>query len=384
MELRKARGALAAFLCICLFAAALPPAAAEDDWTSDVLDDPALLNEMVWAKCVKEGADSLSFTLTKQAAGRMSDEDIRACVRRVMYKWAMNGFSAGIRRMADGSATVEMRGITLRDGVRMYFAYDTGLTGRLTSREKSCLDRIVGVVEDMMRRHPGDELAVELEIYDYICDHVEYRSYEYGEADHVTCTSARNAFENGWGNCQAYADLFYLMSAVAGLFPGYVCGSAGGGEHLWNTVCVGGGLVMVDVTWGDTANEWYPRPSHYWFNFGLDRRGDREWDESEFMFGIAPDDVTNDACTYFNGRAGYGARARSVDEAARFLVREAEQGRACSEVLVRGEVSFAQLDAALKRALGKTSGEWTDTVGTHAGDSHICLRWTKYRGRSLK
>ena len=55
--------------------------------------------------------------------------------------------------------------------------------------------------------------------------------------------------------CEGYAELFQYLCYCVGINATQVYGTAMGGAHMWNAVCLGNEWYMLDVTWDDSGNE---------------------------------------------------------------------------------------------------------------------------------
>ena len=166
----------------------------------------------------------------------MSDDAIRIAVRDALDEYCTEDCTVYRKIMSDGDMQVRIKNITLRPGLLMAEAYWNGDTSRLNSDEKRCLKELERVVDGFTRQYGRETVDTELAIYDYICERVEYRNYPDGDSRRKQCTSAANAYLKGWGNCQAYSDLFFLMTMIGGFDSGYVSGEGNGEAHLWNTI----------------------------------------------------------------------------------------------------------------------------------------------------
>ena len=287
------------------------------------------LNDVFLGYCL-DGVSDFSVTLLKEAWTGMTLEELSDTVLRIGRRWCTQNFH--LRHVADPDGTVRfyITGAQPRDGIRMAFDIN------LSASDRQCLDEINAVVDGFIGQYGWDALLVETAIYDWICDHMEYHSFEEfspGDYRQDACTSAITAFREGWGNCQAYSDLFYLMATRAGLQPGYISGWAGG-WHLWNFVWLdtglsGGGNYMVHVTFGDSTD------SHYYLNFGTDRAVDRSWHEQLWAYGF--ESQTDDSLTYYGLYSmDHGLAAQTYEEAATFFVWKGQNGYRSAEVLMPG------------------------------------------------
>ena len=141
---------------------------------------------------------------------------------------------------------------------------------------------------------------------------------------------------------------------------------------------------MVDVTYGDNSAENYPRQSHYYFNFGLDRKGSHTW-SSQVMNPNNMAQRTNDKYSYYSGRSGrYGTTVKTAAEAAQYCVRQVRNGNKYCEFLIKGkEVTTKALDSALQNTLGKTQGRWYYYYDYLNGNTLIRFNWQEYKKRRV-
>lgn len=307
-----------------------PLAAVEATPYLEWVDELYVVNDIILGHCMMNGESSFVFGVSPNARAGLTDEELYRAIYDIAYRWCNDDFRIGLMSRSDGILEVYVTGATLRDGIRLSFATD------LTPGEQQVLQQIRTVVSGLKRDHPNGELDIETAIYDYICAHMVYRTYQdfpEGDRRRKDCTSAVNAFLYGFGNCQAYSDLFYIMAEEAGISVQYLAGKAQGEEHLWNIVWIDEKNLMVDVTFGDTSMEGAPQPSHYWLNFGLDRMGDRSWLKQAFAYEFSA--VTDERYTYYrNADASTGYAASSLNDAADYCVWKLQQGYSVAEVLM--------------------------------------------------
>ena len=359
--------------------ATVQPKSTEAPWTEEPVVGMAELyplNDVFLSSCLG-GQSSFSVTILPEAWKGMSLEDLTETVYQIGKRWCVENFTVARTQLSDGRVRFDIRGAEPRDGVRMFFGLN------LTESEQRCLDEINALVDSFGREYSWDPLLVETAIYDWICGHMEYRSlgdFPVGDIRRITCTSAITAFREGWGNCQAYSDLFYIMASRAGLQPGYISGYAGG-WHLWNFVVLEDAnyqplSYMVDVTFGDGSS------SHYYLNFGLDRAYDRVWRQDLWAYGFEP--VTNDNYTYYSLYSyDFGLSVNTYEEAADFLIWKGYQGYRTAEVLLKGfrGLDPDSLNAAVSAAATKSRvrAYWEYQYETmENGDTLLWFTWDSF------
>ena len=347
-------------------APATPTPTARLEWVNDLY----AVNDIILGHCEILKESSFVFGVAPEARAGLTDQELYTAIYDIAFRWCVDGVGIVPIPRADGIMEIHMSGAYLRDGIRMARGMD------LSAEEHRCLQQIRQVVAELQRNHPNGDLDIETAIYDYISDHVVYRSYKdfpEGDQRRRDCTSAVNAFTKGFGNCQAYSDLFYIMGTEAGLYVNYLCGTAEGEGHEWNIITLDGRNLMVDVTFGDTATKDAPLPDHFYMNFGLDRCKDREWLPSAFAYDFEA--RTNDAYTYYrNAGASSGYAAPNLDNAINYCIQRRRQGYTTAEVLIPNQsISKQTLETALARKrIPWQYWYWHDTP---SGNTWFFIHW---------
>lgn len=127
----------------------------------------------------------------------------------------------------------------------------------LTSAQDKQLDLAVTNVLNSIGANTGTDYEKTKKIYDYICSTVTYLDYNDITSENLLIkNTAYGALINHTAQCQGYAQLFYLMTAKAGVESRVIIGSANGGGHAWNIVKIDGTFYQVDSTW-DAGAETY-------------------------------------------------------------------------------------------------------------------------------
>ena len=355
-----------------------------EDWVADINGISAKVLE--W--CMQEHQKELTLELPKSAAVGMSDDDIWHAVWDALDEYCRDDYEVRWSRTSDGGLRVRLGNISLRPGLLMAEAYWAGNTGRLSPDEKKCLKQLTGITDKMVKQYGYATVDTELAIYDYICDHVTYRTYPKSDSRHNRCTSAANAFLYGWGNCQAYSDLFFLMTMMTGFDSGYISGLGNGGAHLWNTISIGGELVMVDVTYGDTEITKNPvQQTHYYFNFGRDRLGKHTWSPAVFDTSALARKTNDKYSFYSNKNSRFGATASTAAEAAKYCVNQVGKGRKHLEVLIKGKTCDGKaLESAMENRLKNYRGKWSYNYHFDQVDGNTVFRvnWILFKGKKVK
>jgi transglutaminase/protease-like cytokinesis protein 3 len=89
--------------------------------------------------------------------------------------------------------------------------------------------------------------------------------------------------------CQGYALLLYKMLNKAGVETRLISGKAGGENHLWNLVNLGGNWYHIDATWNDPVPDVPGRVRYDYYN-----RSDAQmapthsWDRDLYPAALTP------------------------------------------------------------------------------------------------
>lgn len=370
----------ALFLCLFLLVQFAPAYGGIEDWVADINGISAKVLE--W--CMMEHETEMTLTLPKSAIRGLTDSEIQTAVFDALDEYCTEDYKVYRNTTSDGGMKVRITNISLRPGLLIAEAYWDGKTDRLNADEKKCLRQLTSITDGFVRQYGYATLDTELAIYDYICEHVEYRTYPSGDSRRKQCTSAANALLYGWGNCQAYSDLFFVMTMMTGFDTGFISGEANGSPHLWNTISIGGEEFMVDVTYGDNGDNYYPLPNHYFFNFGQDRLYTHTWSK-EVLNPNYLARKTNDTYSYYNGKNNrYGKIVDDLDSAARYCVSQINKGIKYTEVLVKMTVRDSNaMNTAIKKALGSTQAEWTFNYYSYDGNFLVLFNWKQYRNKNV-
>lgn len=133
---------------------------------------------------------------------------------------------------------------------KYYYGAKTDGSEATAALEKWVNDRLAELIDSGMT----DAEKVKA-IHDFLVANFEYDVYT--KSSNNAWIYAEDSFtayglvKNGYGVCEAYAELFCLMSTYAGV-PCYpVTGYYGGGKHMWNKVKIDGKWQNIDCTTDD-------------------------------------------------------------------------------------------------------------------------------------
>lgn len=312
--------------------------------------------------CMERRETEAALFLTAEACPRWESTQLRSMLIDVLGY--CSDYTLTVKRYDDRSADVQVT-MVYRDSVRMADAYFSGNTSGLSVAEKSCMQYAAQVVSQLKKQYGGG-LALEVAIYDFICNTMSYKTYEdksSAEFDHIT--TAYSALMEHQGNCQAYASAFYLLGTMAGFKVGFLSGwykDERTGQHIWNTIEMNGKLLMVDVTDGDLDNNDANAPEVMYrcFNVGWDRIPRDSWDYYDPACPAMIENVTDPALTFYNNQKGFGGAFTTVAEAGKYCASQAKAGASVTQFMIQGpQVSSDDIHRAIQQALtGKKSYTW--------------------------
>ena len=374
-------------LLLCM-AVCLPVLPAGADWQQpeEWFSEMSTISGKVLEYCLTEDRDHFTLYAESSLVRKMQESAFVDAIHCALDMFCKEDFTFYRTRQSSGGVKIEFKNLHLRSGLLMLEAYFSGDRSLLTRDERKCLDQVSSLMDKLIRQYGYGSINLELAIYDYICEHVEYRNYPAGDSRRMQCTSACNAFLYGWGNCQAYSDLFYMMTNMGGIDSGYISGWADGERHIWNTVGIGTASVMVDVTYGDLDNQEYTAPEYYYFNFGLDRVNTHKWVREAFSYNQTIDRKTNDKYSYYSGQSDrYGCVANKLSEVAQYAVKQVKKGRKYAEVLLKKKgITFDNVHSALKKAIGKQQGKWTVWLDEMDDGTVVRIKWKEYKNKKIR
>ena len=111
----------------------------------------------------------------------------------------------------------------------------------------------------------------EVAIHDYLVLHLAYDTSQKHDTPY-------DALQLGITVCQGYAMMAYQMLKDAGIPVRIQDGVAGGGDHAWNMVRIGGNWYHLDVTWDDPSPDQPGQIVYWYFNLSdKQMRRDHSW-----------------------------------------------------------------------------------------------------------
>lgn len=127
-----------------------------------------------------------------------------------------------------------------------------------TKQQSAAVDAQIKHVLGQIVKPGMSDYDKEFVIHNWIVNHV---SYDTSEQKYTPYDALR-----GSAVCQGIATLTYRMLTKAGISAHLVEGTAGGADHLWNEVRVGGHWYQLDVTWDDPVNKQPGTISYAYYN----------------------------------------------------------------------------------------------------------------------
>lgn len=263
-------------------------------------------------------------------------------------------------------------------GVRIFRAWETQDYSDLSDAELEALELAQEVVDQAMLESQ-DPLEIELYLYNWLCDHVEYESPDM-DVDEETYMQLRQlsclgALLDGKANCQGYTDAFYLLGNLAGF---EVCKINGTGEwepHTWNGIWLEDKLYLVDVTFGDAGTLWENGKIYTWFNSPYDPAMYTIDGGEEVFPGLVTDNDLSQSY-YSNEHCVFS----SMNDAAYHLLQQYKfQGAGWSFAMIEGaELEDADFDKALEDNFWRAGVSYcscTWLLNTYCGNTYLAVLW---------
>lgn len=115
-------------------------------------------------------------------------------------------------------------------------------------KQKKALAKIKKVAAEIKKKYPNNQFKQVKAVHNYV---IEQTTYDSQEADRY---SIYGVMKDGRAVCQGYAMTTYYLLKELKIDVKYVTGIAGGENHAWNKVKLGGKWFNMDTTWDDTAS----------------------------------------------------------------------------------------------------------------------------------
>lgn len=269
--------------------------------------------------------------------------------------------------------SIRVYDITYRQGLAIASAHLKGDTSGLGGEERTMLDKALSISEAAIAECATD-LDLTVYLHDAICAMAVYDRSDNvdGEDIYTVNDTAVGVIQYGRGECDAYADAFYLLGTLAGLDVGYQYGVGGGETHLWNTVRVGGSWYMTDVTWDDPDLEYDAGMTSYrYLNVGSANMFDHQWNREMSLVNVC-EKTNEDVFTYT--RQGTGKVAKNLDDAAEYAADMLKNGEKRVHVLAKVEgAAWSDLSSKITSELNARGVRATWYVWAYKYRAHTCF-----------
>lgn len=179
------------------------------------------------------------------------------------YAYTISGQSQGIEQLI----------LFYTDGTKVDEMDDSGKiivnANRTTISQQ--ISKFNNKVAEIVKTIPTSASAVQKEkkIYDYLQDSI---TYDYDAANSIAAFGGGSHAYDAYGAacegkavCEGYAELFQYLCYCVGINATQVDGTASGGSHMWNAVCIDSAWYMLDATWDDSGTDGL----HYYNYFNL-------------------------------------------------------------------------------------------------------------------
>ena len=105
---------------------------------------------------------------------------------------------------------------------------------------------VINAVDLCRQETNGSEYDMALWFHDWTLDQLEY--------DHsLNWFSAESGLTRHQGTCESYQRIYSKLLDAAGIANGRITSNG----HTWNAVKIDGKWCQMDLTWGDTSDNWY-------------------------------------------------------------------------------------------------------------------------------
>ena len=190
--------------------------------------------------------ERVTMMVTHPLSATLSDGRFRNLLDLLLPMVQGRSIHLGREHGGDWRITLHLR---YRMGVRIADAHGCGDLSPLAPEECEALDKALCIVAEAQQDDP-DPLTLARRLFDAARSCAVYENPAMGSPAHRRVVSAASVLIGGCGNCQGFADAYYLLGTLAGLSLRYLAGFKGRAPHLWNLLLLDGRWQTVDVTSG--------------------------------------------------------------------------------------------------------------------------------------
>lgn len=314
-------------------------------------------------KCSNQLMDEFVISYPAELEAKMTPDNLNGMIRSTGIGYYYYNFDRE-------KHTVWVGDLTYRSGFKIARSVIMGDYSRLNEKERSIMMQANGIVE-RAKRETSNLLDLEKYLHDEICRMTVYTqnpNADYNDETEVTrYDTAEGVFIYGCGECDAYADAFYMLASMAGFEVGMQSGDTSSGKHVWNVINIYGGWYGVDVTWDDPDssinNDW---ARYIYMNMGYVAFADTHWWNEEMSAHEL--DYYMDWGNYIYDSEQYGVYYEKLSDMTNYVAKCVNQGQREFHVMVDGNYSYNDFFDSLKNGNGinKAWNAW-------AYDYHIVI-----------
>lgn len=198
------------------------------------------------ARAQQQRLERLAFTIAHPLSSAFSDARLRDAMDMLLPMAQSRSIRMRRERNGDWQVTLHLR---YRMGVRIADACRRGDMTALSPEETLARDRALSIVQASSRDNPPP-VVLARRLFDAVRSRAVYENHTAGTADYGQVITAASVLVAGRGNCQGYADAYYLLGTLAGLPVRYQSGTKRRLPHLWNAVELDGRWQTVDAASG--------------------------------------------------------------------------------------------------------------------------------------